>query len=81
MRSDLILPELDLPQLHNTDDPIFKPKHFAGQDRMAEERFIVFLPELETTALENGEKTHIKNLIERLRLNRHCRNLYNVPRF
>ena len=75
-----LLPELDLPQLHNADDPIFQAlKHFEGQDRMAEERFIVFLTRAGNYGLqENGEKTQIKNLIERLKLNRRTAETYTM---
>mgnify|MGYP001345024453 CR=1 FL=1 len=75
-----LLPELDLPQLHNADDPIFQAlKHFAGQDRMAEERFTVFLTRAGNYGLlENGEKTQIKNLIERLKLNRRTAETYTM---
>ena len=77
-----LLPELDLPQLYNADDPIFQAlKHFEGQDRMAEERFIVFLTRAGNYGLqENGEKTQIKNLIERLKLNRRTAETYTMYR-
>ena len=75
-----LLPELDLPQLHNADDPIFQAlKHFEGKDRMAEERFIVFLTRAGNYGLqENGENTQIKNLIERLKLNRRTAETYTM---
>ena len=77
-----LLPELDLPQLYNADDPIFQSlKHFEGQDRMAEERFIVFLTRAGNYGLQkNGEKTQIENLIKRLKLNRRTAETYAMYR-
>ena len=77
-----LLPELDLPQLYNADDPIFQSlKHFEGQDRMAEERFIVFLTRAGNYGLQkNGEKTQIENLIKRLKLNRRTAETYTMYR-
>ncbi len=77
-----LLPELDLPQLYNAGDPIFQAlKYFQVQDRMAEERFIVFLIRAGNYGLQrNGEKTQIKNLIERLKLNRRTAETYAMYR-
>ena len=48
---------------------------------MAEERFIVFLTRAGNYGLQrNGEKTQIKNLIERLKLNRRTAETYAMYR-
>ena len=77
-----LLPELDLPQLYNSDDPIFQAlKHFEGQGRMAEERFIVFLSRAGNYGLQkNGKKTQIETLIKRLKLNRRTAETYTMYR-
>ena len=77
-----LLPELDLPQLYNSDDPIFQAlKHFEGQGRMAEERFIVFLSRAGNYGLQkNGKKIQIETLIKRLKLNRRTAETYTMYR-
>ena len=77
-----LFPELDLPQLYNADDPIFQAlSNFQERDRMAEERFIVFLTRSGNYGLhKNGEKIQITNLIERLKLNRRTAETYAMYR-
>ena len=77
-----LLPELDLPQLYDADDPIFRAlKHFQGQDKVAEERFTVFLIRVGNYGLQKDiEKLHITRLIKRLKINKRTAETYALYR-
>ena len=65
-----LLPELDLPQLLNKNDPVFAAlKTFEGQDDKREKQYRVFLTRAEDYGLEVNERDmRVTNLIRRLKV-------------